>query len=94
MVDDVRIIGVFNLADLFTWVDVSYAVHPNMLIQTGKVIPMGYGILHFQSSKKNLNAKISTEAELKGTSEYVIFNIWVVLFLEAQGYAIKKNIIF
>ena len=59
-VEDVRIIGGFNLADFFKWVDVSYAVHPNMHIHTGVVMSMGYGILHFQSSKKNMNEKSST----------------------------------
>ena len=55
---------------------------------------MGYGMLHFRSSKKNLNAKISTAAELIGTSVYVTFNIQMVMFMEAQVYQIKKNIIF
>ena len=55
---------------------------------------MCYGMLHWRSSKQNMNAKNSTEAELIGTSEYVPFNIWMVMFLEAQGYEIKKNIIF
>ena len=34
------------------------------------------------------------EAELIGTSDYVTFNVWMVMFLGAQGYDIKKNIIF
>ena len=80
-VEDVRIIGGFNLADLFKWVDVSYAVHPNMHIQTGVVTSMGYGILHFRSSKQNMNAIFLTEDELIGTSEYIIFNLLVVMFL-------------
>ena len=37
--------------------------------------------------------KQSTEAELIGTSEYVPFNVWMVMFLKAQGYDIKKNIL-
>ena len=55
---------------------------------------MGYGSLHFHFSKQNMNAKSLTEVELIGTSEYVIINLWIVVFLEAQGYEIKKNIIF
>ena len=35
-----------------------------------------------------------TEAGLIGTSEYVPLNVWMVMFLEAQGYDIKKNTIF
>ena len=60
MSDDVRIIGGFNITDLFTWVDASYPVHTNMHIQTEEVMSMGYVMLHCQSSKQNLNAKITT----------------------------------
>ena len=41
-----------------------------------------------------MNENFSTEAELIVTSEYVTFNVWMVIFLGAQGYYIKKNIIF
>ena len=80
-VDSVRILGGFNLTYLFTWDDTSYDLHPNMRIQTGVVMSMGYGIFHCQSSKKNNNEKSSTEAELIGTSEYVTFNIRMIVFL-------------
>ena len=56
-VDDVSIIGGFNLTDFFTWFDLSYYVHPNMRSHTGVVISIVYGMLHFQSSKQKLNAK-------------------------------------
>ena len=82
-----------NLTYLFTSVDASYSVHPNMSIQTVGVISMGYGIFYCQSSKQNQNEKSWTEAELIENSEYVPFNIWMVMFLEAQGYDIKKNVI-
>ena len=65
-----------------------------MCRQTGGVISTGYGTLHFQSSKKKLNENFSTEAKLIGTSDYVPFNLWMVMFMESQGYKIKKNILF
>ena len=74
-VDDVRIVGGFNLTEFFTWVYVSYDAHPNMRSQIGVVISIGHGMLHCRYSKKNLNAKGLTEAELIGTSEYVTFNV-------------------
>ena len=46
-VENVSIIGGFNIKDFFTCVDDSYVVHPNMRIQTGVVMSMGYGMLHF-----------------------------------------------
>ena len=92
--DYARIIGGFNLTEFFTWIDELYDIHPKMRSQTGVVMPMGCGILHCLSSKQNINAKGSTEAELIGTSEYVPFNVWMVLFLGSQGCKMKKNIIF
>ena len=59
---DVRIIGSFNLTYFFTWVDASYAVHPNIRIYKGGVISMVYGRINFRSSEKNLNAIFLTEA--------------------------------
>ena len=54
----------------------------------------GHGILHHKSSVQKLNTKISTEAELVGTSEYVPYNIWMKIFLHEQGYDIKDNVLF
>ena len=59
-VEDVRIIGGFNLTDLLTWFDASYDVHPNVSSQIGGVMSMGCGMLHCRSSKQNINAKSST----------------------------------
>ena len=55
---------------------------------------MGYGIIHCRSSKQKLNTKSTTESELVGTSEYVTFNIWMVMFYEEQGYEITQNGLF
>ena len=71
-----------NHTYLFTCVDASYAVHPNMRIHTGGLMSMGYVMLHFRYSKKNLYANISTEAELIVTSEYVPFNVgWLCFWM-------------
>ena len=54
---------------------------------------MGYAMILCQSIEQNLNVKVLTEAELIGTSEYVTFNLWMVMFMDSQGYKIKKNIL-
>ena len=41
-----------------------------------------------------MNEKRSTEAELIGNSECFTFNVQMVMFLGAQGYDIKENLIF
>ena len=45
---------------------------------------MGNGRPNFLSSKQNMNAKSSTEAELIETNDYVPFNVWMFMFLGAH----------
>ena len=91
-IDDIRVIGVNSMKDLYTWVDASYAVHEDMRSQTGGVMSFGHGILHHKSFVQKLNTKSSTEAELVGTSEYVPYNIWMKKILHEQGYDIKDKV--
>mmetsp|Transcript_7999 Transcript_7999/g.7584 ORF Transcript_7999/g.7584 Transcript_7999/m.7584 type:complete len:163 (-) Transcript_7999:223-711(-) len=76
------------------WIDAAYAVNPDMKIQTGEAMSMGVGILHGKCSKQRLNVKRSTEAELVGVSEYIPYNIWLLLFMGEQVYAVKDNVLF
>jgi hypothetical protein len=62
-------IGADDLGKMRTWVDASYAVHPDMRSHTGGVISFGNGGLICKSSKQKLNTKSSTEAELVGASD-------------------------
>ena len=55
---------------------------------TWGAISMGYGIMHGKASKQNINVKSSTDSELAGMGEYVSYNIWFIMFMGAQGYAI------
>ena len=89
-----RIIGADNLHSLFTWIDASYAIHPNMRSHTGGCMSMGIGTLHCKSSKQKLNTKSSTEAEVVGLSEYSPYNLWLVNFMKEQGYQLKTNDIY
>ena len=41
-----------------------------------------------------MNTKRLTGYEIIGTSEYVPFNVWMVMFPDSQGYDIKNNNIF
>ena len=91
---DDRIIGAASLYDLFTWVDASYAIHPDMRGHTEGLMSYGTGVVHAKSSKQKLNVKSSTECEIVGVSEYTPFNIWLMMFMEAQGYTLKNNILF
>ena len=93
-IKDKRFISANNVNTLLTWVDASHAVHGDMKGHTGGVMTMGGGILHCKSSTQKINTKSTTESELVGVSEYLPYNIWYMLFLGAQGYTIKNNVLF
>ena len=55
---------------------------------------MVYGLLHGKLTKQKINVKSSTESELVETCKYLPYNIWLMMFMEAQGYGIKNNIVY
>ena len=92
-IDKEYTLGADDLERIRTWVDASYAVHPDMRSHTGGLISFGRGGLICKSSKQKLNTKSSTEAEVVGASDYLPHTLWVQMFLEAQGYAVKESIL-
>ena len=84
--DLVYTLGADDLSIFRTWVDASFAVHPDMKSHTGGVISFGTGGLLCKSSKQKLNTKSSTESELVGASDYLPNTLWAKMFMEAQGY--------
>jgi hypothetical protein len=90
---DTFTLGADDLGRLRTWIDASYAVHPDFKSHTGGAISFGRGALVCKSTKQKLNTKSSTEAETVGASDYFPHNIWVQHFMEAQGYTVSSNIL-
>ena len=86
-------LGADDLCKLQTWVDASYAVHPDMRSHTGGMMSFGTGGLVCKSVKQKLNTKSSTEAELVGVSDYLPNTIWMNMFMEGQGYKLTENIL-
>jgi hypothetical protein len=84
-------IGADHLGRIRTWVDASYAAHPDMRSHTGGAMSLGRGCILCKSTKQKLNTKSSTEAEFVGASDYLPNTIWVKMFLQAQGYDIEEN---
>ena len=39
-----------------------------------------------------MNKNISIKAKVFGVSDYLPYNIWIFLFIGAQGYDIKQNV--
>jgi hypothetical protein len=75
-------------------VDASFAVHPDFKSHTGATMTMGEGAITSISRKQKMNTRSSTEAELVAADDVVGSIVWTKLFLEAQGYSIKDNILY
>ena len=75
-------------------VDAAFAVHPDFKSHTGGTMTYGQGAVQSMSRKQKLNTKSSTTAELVGTDDLSTMILWTKLFMEAQGYKIKKNILY
>jgi hypothetical protein len=76
------------------YTDASFAVHPDFKSQTGAIMTMGGGAVTSMSRKQGMNARSSTEAELIAADEVVGAMLWTRLFLEAQGYPVKENVLY
>jgi hypothetical protein len=75
------IIGADDMGNLRTWVDASYAVHPDMRSHTGGVMSFGTGGVLCKSTEQKPNTKSSTETEVVGASDYLPNTIWTKMFL-------------
>ena len=79
---------------LTCYVDASFAVHPDFKSHTGGIMMMGDGAIQAVSKKQKLNTRSSTEAELVGVDDVLQLINWTRLFLSAQGYNVKDNILY
>ena len=76
------------------YIDVAYAVHPDMRSHTGAIMTLGKGAVTSVSSKQKVNARNSTEAELIGIDGIISNVLWTKRFMEHQVIKVKKNIVF
>ena len=87
-------VGADDMGKIRSWVDASYAMHPDFKRHTEGVKSLGCGGLICKSNKQKLNTKGSTEAKLVGASDYLLPNIlWAANFLREQGYDIVENVL-
>ena len=76
------------------YVDASFAVHKGMRGHNGGFVNMGTGEAYVQSSKKKVNTKSSTEADLVGVDDVMTQVIWTRYFLKEQVHMIQDNVIY
>lgn len=69
-----------------TFIDASFAVHPNMRSHSGVCTTLGTGMLHCKSTMQKTNATSSCHSELIALSKGLNQSLWICSFLEAQGY--------
>ena len=87
-------LGADDIRSMKSWVDVSYGVHDDCKSHTGGAISWGWGVLLTKCQKQKLNTKSSTEGEIVGVSDFMPNMIWARMFLEAQGFLLKENILY
>ena len=79
-IDYKRIVESKSLVDVYMWIGAAYAVHSDTRSHTGGSISMRHVVLHEKALAQSLNTKISMEAELVGVSEYLPYNLWIMIF--------------
>ena len=87
-------LSIEDLSIIKWFVDASFAVHPDFKSHTGGMMTMGKGAIISQSRKQKLNTKSSTEAEVVAVDDISTMILWTKLFMEAQGYNIKRNVLY
>ena len=82
-------------SNIIKWsLDSSFAVHPDMKSHTGATMTLGKGTIQSTSTKQKVNTRSSTESELVSGDDVMAKVMWTKLFLQAQGYDVKDNIIY
>ena len=69
-----------------TFIDASFATHPDMRSHSGVCISLGRGAYYSKSTAQKLNTTSSCEAELVALSKGMQQSLWSSYFLEEQGY--------
>jgi hypothetical protein len=92
--DDVLRIEADDSCTIKWYVDAAFAVHYDFKSHTGATMTLGRGVLISISSKQKSNARSSTEAELIGVDDVITKILWTRLFIEAQGFKVKTNIVY
>ena len=87
-------LGAESLEELQNFVDVSFAVHADMRSHKGGAASFGRRVFMTLSKKQKINFTSTTESEVVGVSNYLPNTVWLLKFLEPQGYKTKKGTLY
>ena len=90
---DILTLSADDLQVIKWYVNASFAMHLDFKSHTGAVMTMGEGTIQTICSKQKLNTQSSTQLELMGGDDSITKILWVRLFIKAQGYKIKQNVL-
>ena len=88
--NDKLILSADDLSVIKQYVDIAFAVHPDFKSQSGGGLFYGRGTPISGSKKQKLTTDSTTVAELVGSHDFSPHITWTKLFMESQGYEIKK----
>jgi hypothetical protein len=92
--NDVPCISADDTGTIQWHVDAAFAVHRDMKSHTGATMTLGSGTICSISTKQKVNTQSSTKAELVGFDDVISKILWSKLFIEAQGFEVKANIVY
>jgi hypothetical protein len=76
------------------YIDAAYGVHSDGKSQSGMVLTVGDSFVLGKSCKQKIVTKSSTEAELVAQSDMLPTALWLLYFIQAQGYNINHVVSF
>ena len=72
----------------------AFTLHDDFKSHTGLTFLTGDGAITSLSRKQGMNTRSSTKVEVVATDKIISQMIWTQLFLLAQGYPVKENILY
>ena len=83
-----------NMSVIKWWMDASHNTHMDRQGHTGAMMNLGKGASINHYGKHKLNTKSYTESELVGADDMLVKVLWVLYFIQAQGYTVDQNIMY
>ena len=71
-----------------------FGVHQDYQSHISRAMTLGKGSIYATSTKQKLNTNSSTIVELVAVDDLMPQILWTRMFLEAQGFCVKVNLVY